>query len=938
MGFSSATQSGTGLSAGGEAPAFVNSVMHNGSGPRWGGFSPAPSRPRSHDSTLRSGRSRSPPITSFDNNNMHDTLNRHLETVQNALMLHHHFALQAVAGRSEDGKINRLIAENKALRAALLSHGQRVPSRPCSPNPNRMAEQASLGEDAYMGWSAWQCPESKPALPPLPVFDENPARPESRGRPGNKRVAPPPISDAPRLAAQPPAIMPQQGKYAILSKTVAAGAPHPCGFAQGWSGWGGHNQKGGMGMDGRAIGHPAHRKSTDSERLHSDVHETATGRGSRGDDAGHPGFNVLEVWQRDAGRGYGSIYARLANNAKVSDDDIDDIIKDSESEASGRVQVQKKDCCRKFVVYPYAPGRSAWDIMSLFFVVYDMVMIPMGMFDLPEATFLLVMQWMTRVFWTLDMPLSFVSGFVTSDGTIEMRPSKICRRYVRSWFCLDVLVVGVDWLELVMSAFAEGLGIARLGKASRIFRILRMIRLLRLARMTEVLSFLTERINSEKLVIVLDILKLLVIMVGGGHGVACIWYALGKAESSENWLKEFEYVDEHLGFRYVMSLRWAMSQFAGGMDEVHPVSMIENVYAIVVFLFAFWSGAVFLSILTSSMTQFYIIGSQTSQQLVTLRQYLAQNRISNKLALRVTRNAQHAMAEQQRSMPEAGVLLIKKVSEPLRVELHFEMFSPMLCVHPFFARYIVECPHVVRKVCHQAMEKAAVSVGDIIFNVGEIPAKPKMFIVTMGQLRYNSVADGKHIVNEGQWISEAPLWVPWVHRGLLVAVADSYLCTLAAKEFQAIVDQFEHIGFDPRDYAKRFAEELNNHVGEVNDLTGCSEQDAVKMCTDGEGDNPRQRLSATPIGSLIRAGKQLPKIHDSKAPTKWGRGLTTRHKTVRPHLVQSGVYAADDGETKAPSADQEQLRAEKPAEEERGAQNANALPGSLPDWVTEEVY
>merc|ERR1719359_452721 len=220
---------------------------------------------------------------------------------------------------------------------------------------------------------------------------------------------------------------------------------------------------------------------------------------------------------------------------------------------------------------------------------------------------------------------------------------------MKSWWGLDCIVVGVDWFELIMSAAAEGLGFARFGKASRIFRIMRMIRLLRLARMTEVISLLTERLDSEKLVIAIDVIKLVVIMLGCGHMMACLWYAIGNADNtSRNWLVQHGYADENLEFRYVMSLRWAISQFAGGMDEVTPKSLGEHMYAVVVYLSAFWSGAVFVSILTSSMTQWYIIGSQQAQQLSVLRRYLQQNGISKKLALRVQRNAKHSLDEQQR--------------------------------------------------------------------------------------------------------------------------------------------------------------------------------------------------------------------------------------------------------------------------------------------------
>merc|ERR1712032_964425 len=121
------------------------------------------------------------------------------------------------------------------------------------------------------------------------------------------------------------------------------------------------------------------------------------------------------------------------------------------------------------------------------------------------------------------------------------------------------------------------------------------------------------------------------------------------------------------------------------------------------------------------------------------------------------------------------------------------------CIHQcfwsilFFERYIEEYPHIMRKVCHSAMYTSTVSKGDILFNVGEIPVRPKMLIVSHGRLRYTAVTGMRTIVSDTQWVSEALLWLHWVHRGVLVAMSDSQLCVIDAKEFQAIVCSFEHI-------------------------------------------------------------------------------------------------------------------------------------------------
>jgi len=257
-----------------------------------------------------------------------------------------------------------------------------------------------------------------------------------------------------------------------------------------------------------------------------------------------------------------------------------------------------------------------------------------------------------------------------------------------------------------------------------------------------------------------------------------------------------------------MSLHWSITQFSGGMDEVTPESPAERVFAILVYILAFITASLFVSSLTSSMTQLNIIGSQQSQQLSVLRRYLKQNHISNHLAMRVNRNAQHAILEQQRLMPESSVKMLFMVSEPLRVELHFEMFAPVLAHHPFFDAYRDECPQVMRRVCHRAAAQWHVSAGDVIFDCGEVPSPAQMYVIVMGHMRYILPNGDGAMLAHSNWLSEAALWIRWVHCGALRAAANSRLCTINAQDFQDIVAQFKHHGFQPSDYAADFVKAL----------------------------------------------------------------------------------------------------------------------------------
>merc|ERR1712176_393315 len=115
--------------------------------------------------------------------------------------------------------------------------------------------------------------------------------------------------------------------------------------------------------------------------------------------------------------------------------------------------------------------------------------------------------------------------------------------------------------------------------------------------------------------------------------------------------------------------------------------------------------------ITTHMTRLQLLSTQQSTQLSKLKRYLADHGISRKLALRVQRAARYAMVQHERNMSEAGVEALKFVTEPLRVELHFEVHSVTLLNHRFFMKYNDVNPMGLRRVCHSSVTPLAVSSG-----------------------------------------------------------------------------------------------------------------------------------------------------------------------------------------------------------------------------------
>ncbi|CAL1132090.1 unnamed protein product [Cladocopium goreaui] len=344
-------------------------------------------------------------------------------------------------------------------------------------------------------------------------------------------------------------------------------------------------------------------------------------------------------------------------------------------------------------------------------VLYDMVMIPMQAYDMPENGFLDFMEWTTRLFWTFDIFFSCITGVVMTDGSVEYNIRIILKRYAKTWLTMDLIIVLSDWSEVV---FSSG-GVAMLSFA-RTTRIVRIVRLLRLVRMQEIMANVTERIQSETLGPLVQVCKVLIVLLTISHFTGCLWFAVGARNTSEStWVKVLSYDTQGVDAQYLASLHWALSQ-CRGMDEISPASALERLFAVAVGGLIFVVALVMVGVFTSGLTQQYIIGGSGARQLATLKRYLKQNNVSKATTKRVCRNAKHAISG---DLTPESVELLHVISEPLKVELAYDMYSQVLMWHPFFLELLQENSPLMRPICHRAMSMLLLSSTDIIFNLGE---------------------------------------------------------------------------------------------------------------------------------------------------------------------------------------------------------------------------
>lgn len=521
-------------------------------------------------------------------------------------------------------------------------------------------------------------------------------------------------------------------------------------------------------------------------------------------------FAIWPVWSKE--RPMWGTSTTTCRFSSLDDDDNSETDSKAGDPTHLGVQAAMMRMASRWVVHPATMKRIVWDLLGCVFVGYDFIVVPLQFLQPPESTFFACMLWVIRIYWTLDFPFSFFTGYSRDEGKAEVRLRLVARRYLLTWMPFDLMVLVYDWTEFFLSGGEEGATAARMGKTLKAVRLLRMVRLVRMVRLMRLPDFasrLLYQFQSERAVITFGIVRIMVLLAGLAHSIACFWYGLGCGSGDvAGWVEQHGMLDRPLGYRYGTAFHWALTIFTGTM-EVYPYTLSERTFAVVVLFVGFLVAASIVSAITSSMTRLQIVTMRKSTQISALNHYLLDNGISTKVALRVQRNALYALQQEEKNTPETSIELLKLVSEPLRVELHYEINLPVLASHPFFRHYNEVNEQAMRRTCHTAISRLGLSKGDILFSAGEERKDPQMYFFLTGHLRYLREGEKPQSVQAISWACEAVLWTPWVHCGSMQARTECILATLAVTEFQTIATQHRGKEFLPRMYADLFVEQLN---------------------------------------------------------------------------------------------------------------------------------
>jgi len=573
----------------------------------------------------------------------------------------------------------------------------------------------------------------------------------------------------------------------------------------------------------------------------------------------------------------------------------------------GNMSIVAANCCRRkqHLLKPSGFNRLVWDVFSLLFICYDTVSIPFSLaFDPPEEDHTHIISWVVLSFWTLDIIMSFNTGYYR-NGEEELRRWPVAINYMKTWFMLDAGIVSIDWVTMIINADREqGVAVARFGKTLRTLRVVRSLRLLRVMKLRRLIEMVQDHIASDLVSIFVTMLKLIMLVLLVNHAVACIWYWLGSGQlSTTGWALSEEIQSRDLSYRYFTSLHWSLCQFTTGSMEINPATELERVFNVITLVFALLIFSSFLSSITAAMTQLRKLANKDDHDLTILRRFLKFRGVKANLSIRIMHYVEHQINARAKEIQERDVNLLKIISKPLEKELKQDLTQPKLASHPFFRLYALADDHAMQQVCYNAVKTLPLSYGDLVFTPRS--SDGQMFFVSRGTLTYNSKkrqagkftsrpsesygsADlvsptpsgatgrytdgnvGNAILEVDDHCCEGAIWTHWVHVGSLRAYENAEVLAVKADDFAVATLSHHQVRANACAYGRFYVLRLNEITMNgspatstvINDLANPTLMDTKRMAHEAFGINDSS-FAESGLPALFSIGKTLSQANDT---------------------------------------------------------------------------
>eukprot|EP00929_Paragymnodinium_shiwhaense_P059812 TRINITY_DN29929_c0_g2_i1.p1 TRINITY_DN29929_c0_g2~~TRINITY_DN29929_c0_g2_i1.p1 ORF type:complete len:909 (-),score=270.01 TRINITY_DN29929_c0_g2_i1:258-2984(-) len=475
----------------------------------------------------------------------------------------------------------------------------------------------------------------------------------------------------------------------------------------------------------------------------------------------------------------------------------------------------------QWVMSPQCRKRLLWDLLGMVLFSQDMFMIPLQAFDCPRSLEEVIQAFglIAAIFWTLDVFVSFFTGYYTSDAQIEFRLGKVAVNYIRSWFALDMMICGAEWLTRLNEATQwdaasnadEASTYLKYGKMAS--RTLRVFRLLRFFKISKALNKLLQGLRNENARTGVQLAQQLAMIFISSHYICCIWYAISSAQSGPAWVKVFLKEDHLMEYAYFTSLHWALTQFTPASMEVTPKNVDERMFVCLVIVLALVMFSSFVSSITQAMTHLKQFKQKRASEESKLRLFFHERGVPRDLAARVLHLAMREHKQEGMPMLSTEIQMFNKIPSSLREELTENIFAPTMVRHPFFMAIKLSAHSTMKKLCFAAVSEKRLQPEEEWLSEGQQISF--LTFIMHGLLHYqcfgSDAATHDDVASKHEWVCECALWAqdPLLQGRFLAGPNGCQLIMIKRKLFEELALSRKDIRPFLAIYARMFIESFN---------------------------------------------------------------------------------------------------------------------------------
>lgn len=457
------------------------------------------------------------------------------------------------------------------------------------------------------------------------------------------------------------------------------------------------------------------------------------------------------------------------------------------------------------------------DFLSIAFLLYDVVVFPVVIaWDLTIDGGLLVMWWITSMFWLSDLLKGGFTGYFENEEKVD-RLRQTIPYFVKSRLLPDLTLVILDVGSLVIEASKEQIAgsqrnAIKFVRLLKINRLLRLLVILRLGKFGRILERAFDRFGGELWVgrgrVVAGVSTLVAACLLLVHWLACLWGGVANLASPINgngtWLdygKDYKLDLSAMEMQYATALQFVTAIIFGGPPTVLPTNFQEMIMTVFFCVGGALFNSVLFSFVTTKILEIQAASAEQTAALNGLREFLRDNGIPTRLAITVINQARDRMRKAARPVLE-DLSAASILSTQLKLELKFNLLKHHVTTYPFFGICDYVDDAFLRQLVTTAVKQLRVGVGDEIFADAQ-PATDVAFLAA-GKFcyrTYTSTSSGPQVVSfqtgmgdsledvgfaqlqhsdsgglgqagvhlENNWAAELAFFVEWTHCGELEA-------------------------------------------------------------------------------------------------------------------------------------------------------------------------